>query len=101
MGGHPAVQALCPMAWVWPHSSQNQLDPRRPWRHLAMQSPPGRSNSPYAPSFTLCHEMPQDILQALEHGRGDLEVGSVLHGAHLALSKEPICKRGEVAQPDG
>lgn len=56
---------------------------------------------PLLPPFTLCHEVPQDILQALEHGRGDLEVGSVLHGAHLALPKEPICKRGEAVGPDG
>lgn len=44
--------------------------------------------------------MPQDILQTLEHGRRDLEVGSVLHGAHLALPKQPICKRRETAGSD-
>lgn len=26
-GDHPGVLTLCPMAWVWPCSSQNQLDP--------------------------------------------------------------------------
>lgn len=64
-------------------------------------SPPDCSESLHGPPFTLCHEMPQDILQALEHRRGNLEVGSVLHGAHLALPKQPICKRGEVVGPDG
>lgn len=71
---------------------------------LRPRSPQGRAGrTPNAPTphsatanvarcpFTLCHEVPQDILQALQHRGGDLEVGPVLRRARLALPKQPIC----------
>lgn len=71
---------------------------------LQPRSPQGRAGrTPNAPTphsatanvaqcpFTLCHEVPQDILQALQHRGGDLEVGPVLRRARLALPKQPIC----------